>query len=404
MSSQDVVRTISVSRQERLREVSRRIFAHLPRADQRRWAEIYLTGLLTAQGRKSIRNIAHASAEIEHPAAMQALQQFINQSPWDWQDIRESLAQDVSEQLRPRSWNFQKVILPKRGSHSVGVARRFVPSLGRTVNCQLGVGAFLTGPDGSVPVDWRLVLDGPWIGDAARRERTRVPDVATQGSIAAHVIDMADMLTESWKLPTVPILADATASLREGRELAYALSERQLDFVLEISPATEVTESPLASQLGRPATRHRASWRNDRSLTAQDCLARAALSRPQLITVGGRYGGTHNLRVVTALVRLPDAPDTYRLLTLRYRGTGEYRVWLTNILDRRIESVVDLIFQRCSSERDVARLEEDFGLRDFEGRSYPGWHHHMTLVSAAYAFDVLDRAGDRAKALLQYTG
>lgn len=31
-------------------------------------------------------------------------------------------------------------------------------------------------------------------------------------------------------------------------------------------------------------------------------------------------------------------------------------------------------------------MGRSLGLLDFEGRSYPGWHHHMALVSAAYAF------------------
>jgi SRSO17 transposase len=402
MSTQDVVRTISVSRQERLREASRRIFAPLPRADQRRWAEVYLTGLLAAHGRKSIRNIALASAEIEQPAAMQALQQFVNQSPWDWQLIREALAQDVAVQLPPRAWNFQKVILPKRGSHSVGVGRRFVPSMGRTINCQLGVGAFLTGGGRSVPVDWRLVLDGAWIRDNARRQRTRVPDLATGASVAAHVLDMVDTMTEVWKLPAAPVVADAMSSLRDARELARGLSERQLDFLLEISASTEVTDGPQRSGPQPAVVRNAMRASPGRPLTAQDHLAGSAFGRPQLITVGNIHGRVYNLHVAPTLVGLPEVQENYRLFTYRCPVTQENKVWLTNILDRRMERITDLILQRCLGERELGRLEEHFGIRDFEGRSYPGWHHHMTLVSAAYAFDILDR--EHAGRALQYTG
>ena len=58
----------------------RRSLASLPRSDQRRWGEIYVRGLVTVPGRKSIRRIA------EHVVGQrvdQGLQQFVNQSPWD---------------------------------------------------------------------------------------------------------------------------------------------------------------------------------------------------------------------------------------------------------------------------------------------------------------------------------
>lgn len=334
---------------------------------------------------------------------MQALQQFVNQSPWDWQLIRESLARDVTMGLQPRAWVFQKVILPKRGSHSVGVARRFVPSVGRTINCQLGIGAFLAGDRRSVPVDWRLVLDGPWLRDVARRQRTKVPEMATETSLSAHVLGMVDTLAQEWRLPPAPVVADATSTAQEARSLARGLSERQVDFLLEISGSTEVTEAPQLSTL-RPATPRGAAYsRAGRALTAQECLTRAALGRPQLITVGGDRGRASSLHVVPAPVSLPDAPETYRLFTYRSPAAPqETKVWLTNIVDRRLERVIGLILTQSRSEQDLGALEEHYGIRDFEGRSYPGWHHHMTLVSAAYAFDVLDR--DRVDSVLRYTG
>jgi DDE superfamily endonuclease len=407
MSTPDVVRTISVDRQERLREVSRRIFAQLPRADQRRWAEVYLTGLLTTQGRKSIRNIANASVDIEHPAAMQALQQFVNQSPWDWHVIRQSLAHEVTLQLRPRAWVFQNVILPKRGDHSVGVSRRFVASAGRTINCQLGIGVFLSGERRSVPVDWRLVLDGAWLQDPARRQRTKVPaDVANQTSLSAHVLDMTDTLTGTWGLPPAPVVADVKGSATGARELARALSERQQEFLLEISGVTDVTENAQFSTMRSGVTMGLPHSRQGRSLTAQQCLARAAADRPHLIALGGGdRGRPYNLRLVSRLVGLPDSNETYRLFTT-YRSPAcprENKVWLTNMLDRRMDKAIELISHRVRAERDLECLEEGFGIRDFEGRSYPGWHHHMTLVSAAYAFDALDREPGK-KAVLQHTG
>jgi len=42
-------------------------------------------------------------------------------------------------------------------------------------------------------------------------------------------------------------------------------------------------------------------------------------------------------------------------------------------------------------EDDYRELKDEIGLGHFEGRSYTGWYHHVTLVSMAYAFLTLER-------------
>ena len=67
----------------------------------------------------------------------------------------------------PQAWAIGRVVIPKRGNHSVGVDRRYAPELGRMINSQVGVGLFLTGPAFSIPVDWHVVLSGKWATDAS---------------------------------------------------------------------------------------------------------------------------------------------------------------------------------------------------------------------------------------------
>ncbi|HET9142302.1 MAG TPA: hypothetical protein VFO68_23245, partial [Actinophytocola sp.] len=65
-------------------------------------------------------------------------------------------------------------------------------------------------------------------------------------------------------------------------------------------------------------------------------------------------------------------------------------VWLTNLTNVRLAQIVDLVeLSRRSGQEDMAALRDNFGLQDFEGRSYAGWHHHVTLVSAAHAYRTL---------------
>lgn len=67
-------------------------------------------------------------------------------------------------------------------------------------------------------------------------------------------------------------------------------------------------------------------------------------------------------------------------------------VWLTNLANAHLSQLVDLVeLSPRAYQEDMSALREDFGLQDFEGRSYAGWHHHVTLVSAAHAYRALRR-------------
>src|SRR3954470_10876453 len=68
----------------RLVEFAEEMFAALARKDQRRWGEVYLRGLMLDGKRKSIEPMA---ARLED-GDEQCLQQFVNQSPWDWLAVR----------------------------------------------------------------------------------------------------------------------------------------------------------------------------------------------------------------------------------------------------------------------------------------------------------------------------
>ncbi|MEU6062903.1 hypothetical protein ABZ859_33135, partial [Streptomyces sp. NPDC047097] len=91
-------------------------------------------------------------------------------------------------------------------------------------------------------------------------------------------------------------------------------------------------------------------------------------------------------------VTLPRVPAVLRMWGQWQPGRhGPSRVWLTNLTHARTETVAQLIRHAGAGPAAVATLEQDFGLRDFEGRSFPGWHHHMTMVSAASTYRSLTR-------------
>ncbi|WP_326808599.1 transposase [Streptomyces sp. NBC_01775] len=368
------------------------LFGHLPRADQRGWAETYLRALLTTPGKKSVRRLAAAVSA--SPTACQSLQQFVNASPWDWEPVRRELTRWAEARHPVHAWTIAPAVLPKRGEHSVGVHHRFVPGAGRTLNCQLGVGLFLSGPGVHTPVDWRLFLPGPWCDDPALRRRTRVPESAGHRPLWADALDMVTAMASRTSLDPAPVVADMS-ELPDVGPLIAGLERQGRDFVIAVRDAMSVIAgSHLAARHSpEPAT----------ALSVRDFLSSNRTRHPHTAVVTGPDGQPRPTWIVSGLARLPGARPgsgsgsgephhTYRLFAERpVSGCRPSQVWITNMPHRRMDELLALTRLHTGTRAVRRSLEVDFGLRDFEGRSFPGWHHHMTLVSAAYAYSRLAR-------------
>jgi SRSO17 transposase len=100
------------------------------RSERRHWAAVYVRGLLLDGERKSIEPLA---ARLPDGNA-QALQQFIGQSPWEWDAVWERLGKRMTAELEPESaWVVDDTGFPKQGSHSVGVSRQYSPVFERLI-------------------------------------------------------------------------------------------------------------------------------------------------------------------------------------------------------------------------------------------------------------------------------
>ncbi|MEU3898140.1 transposase [Streptomyces sp. NPDC045251] len=349
------------------------LFRRLPRADQRRWAQVYLRALLVTPGKKTMRRLAASVSD--SPTASQALHQFVNASPWLWSDVREELTAQVNRYARPRAWTIAPAVIPKRGTKSCGVHRRFVPELGRSVGCQLAIGAFLSTEAGQVPVDWFLHLPGAWLDDPVLCRRARIPEPAAARSVAAGALDLADRLAARSPLRPLPVVADISGH-GDPHELLRGLAARGRPFVVAV-PGT----LPLVP--GGPPGGPR--WSGSApALPAERLLS----ARGGAAVRRGRAGGGW---VLLAGERGAD-PQPGRLFVEPRLGLGRPRtgqLWLTNLVHLPTEELLGLVGARAATADTLHSLAADFGLYDFEGRSYPGWHHHMTLVSAAFAYHSL---------------
>ena len=222
------------------------VFAPLARSDQRRWGETYLRGLMLDGRRKSIEPLAARLADGDE----QCLQQFVNQSPWEWQPVRERLAARMSAAIAPLAWIVDDTGFPKAGRYSVGVARQYSGTLGKVGNCQIGVSISAASEAASAPLDWRLFLPAAWDEDAPRRAKAHLPAAERHREKWRLALEMLDELRE-WGLSPPPVVADA--GYGEVTAFRTALEERELSYVVEVKAAT--------SAYGQDVLPERPAWR-----------------------------------------------------------------------------------------------------------------------------------------------
>jgi SRSO17 transposase len=366
------------------------IFASFSRADQRRWGEVYLRGLLSGPGRKSIRRI---SDQVVGGQGGQSLQQFVNQSPWRWDAVRSTLAH-LASVIRPQAWLVQEVIFPKNGHNSVGVARQYAPSAGRTLNCQLGLAVVLANGVDRCVANWRLVLPRSWDDDLERRSRARIPVEVRHRPHWQYVFDAVDEMAIDWRLRPAPIVCNAVG--QEATPLLRGLAARRLPYLVRVSGHTPVLPSRSSSGAWQVST---AAELADLSVSRRHVTLRVH-KRSRRASVGSEYSllSICDICAQSQCVNISTAcahRATRRVLaqwSWHPRGNRLTGVWLTNLTTAHLAQLVDLVELSPQLRReDMASLRDDFGLHDFEGRSYAGWHHHVTLVSVAHAYRMLRR-------------
>ncbi|WP_406384602.1 IS701 family transposase [Streptomyces sp. NBC_01618] len=378
-------REISDHCDELLSEFVDRLFGNLSRTDQRNRSREYVTGLLTTPGKKSLRRMAAAVSDSPHTS--QALQQFVNVSPWDWRPVRHALAEWVEQRRATTVWGLEVAAIPKRGEHSAGVHRRAAAGTDGGVNCQLGIGLFLASAELCVPVDWRLVLPGRWQSDGAWRAAARIAEDEVTPAEGACALDLVRARTRATRRRGIPVVVDLTRVPHDAMFLS-GVAALGTGFVAQISGDTVL--HPPAGNRGPVFARQ---------------LLRGAPELPEsgAGVVAGAPGHGPS-RVWTCVVRLAVGTSTGRRRPCRViveHPAREHRAPRYFLTDLTYHQPVDVLALADTADRTratVRRLRDHFGLADFEGRSYPGWHHHMTLMSAAYAFGCLTATGTDSRA------
>ena len=398
----------------RLTAFAEDLFASIPRKDQRRWGQAYLRGLLLDGKRKSVQpmatRLAKGDPQADADALEQALQQFVNQSPWDPVPVRRRLAERMVAAIQPAAWVIDDTGFPKFGRHSVGVAPQYCGALGKVANCQVGVSVHAATDQASCPLDWRLFLPQEWDHDAERRRKAHVPADQRHRPKWQLALDMLDELA-AWGLAPPVLLADAAYG--EVGEFRLGLEQRELAYVVQVPgtisayPADVAPETVPYTGRGRPPV---ARYRQRRSSLQQLVLAAGERAAHAVAWREGADGAPLASRFVALRVR----PAGVRLRRATHGGQlpvrwllaewpqGEpepVKYWLASLpADTPPERLVGLAKLRWRVEHDYRELKDAVGLDHFEGRSWQGWHHHVTMASVAHAFVTLERLDPKAAA------
>ncbi|WP_308416688.1 transposase [Streptomyces sp. AJS327] len=361
-------------------ELSSALFTSLRRTDQRLKARQYLDGLLHASGRKSMRNIA---ARVGTPAAEQSMHHFISDSTWDWTPIRRKLACGLEECCPSTVWVVRSLFIPKTGRHSVGVEQHVGPGAGQTMSGQSAYGVWMTGASVSAPVNWRLCLPPSWARDPVRRRRAAIPADVVEERAEECATAVALDTARRWGLTPRPILLDTElhdlgSVFRRVRSANVPLISRVGD-----TARLEVADPAMPGFGGGrlPAQRILASVRGLRRTAVWADPAAGGVSRTSLVAaVRVQPPGTVSSPQVAggpgALLLVGEWSDP---------GRPPVRMWLTDMTEAAPEALLALSKFGRRAARDLVDKGNRVGLYDFEGRSFPGWHRHMTLASVAYA-------------------
>ena len=348
--------------EELLAEVCAAAFEPLSRSDQRERGTEFVRGLLTAQGRKSIRNIA---VGLGGRAAHQRLHHFVSGSTWDWVQVRRALAEYRERVAPPEAWAVRHAMIPKSGHTTVGVERRYSSAHGRVVTAQYAVGLWGVSSAFCSPADWQLLLPGR-SGQAAAQE---------------GVLRIAQGAPQRWGLPSRPVLLDARGPDDRPRETARELALAGIPFLTRIGAQMQLLAYDANLRAQRPAT-------------AGALVSAAGRARKPVGTV----------LAAAVPVRLPGGPAADRVAAvleqpLLLLGIGQVRrwpaqLWLTDLTQTAASRLVHWtgLAARLMAELDGPSART--GMYDFSGRSFDGWHRHMTLVSVARLVALLaERAG-----------
>jgi SRSO17 transposase len=346
---------------------------------------VYAFGLLTEGERKSMEPIAARMCECpDDPREMQhahdRMINLISRSEWEDEPVRAEAVGYALDAVRARGETIEVSIIDdtgflKQGKHSPGVHRQYTGSAGKTANCQVAVSLTVASRSTHVPVDMELYLPLAWTDDRERCRRAKIPDDIDYRAKWQIALLMMERAKKSG-IPLGVALADSAygvvGEFRAGLRwmgLPYAVAIHcnttvsKLDARGRECPPKQVAE--IAKALAKKAFR-RVTWREGSGHTLQSRFARRRV----------RVDGIEQ----DLIIEWPEGET---------KPTDFSLVHIPGQLSTK--QMVRILKQRWRTERVYQDLKGELGLDHFEGRTWRGWKHHVTLALCCYAFVIAEQ-------------
>lgn len=368
----------------------------------------YCAGLLLPGERKSIEPMAAVVAPDRVSSTHQMMHHFVANADWSDEALESAVATYVLPKMEAQepivAWIVDDTCIPKKGEHSVGVARQYCGQLGKQDNCQVVVSTSVANHYASLPVAYRLFLHEDWTKDEKKRKEAGIPEQIPFKSKTKIALDQLRALKER-PIARGIVLSDPgygnESKFREGvRELG-------LTYILGISKNTKVW---IRGQGPLPPVQHSGKRRRPKRLRPDPehppvSVVELARTIPDSDwrLVPWREGTNKGLASRFARVRVREAHRYYNkselpseewLLIEWPEGEEEpTKYWLSTLPEAiGLKDMVDRAKLRWRVDRDYQELKQELGLGHFEGRGWRGFHHHGALCIAAYGFLVAERS------------
>lgn len=382
------------------------LIAEIGHADRAEPLRAYTTGLMLPGQRKSVEPMAARIDPRNVRKKHQSMHHFVAEAPWNDEAVlaaaRTYALAAMLDQGPIRAAIVDDTGIPKKGSHSVGVARQYCGQLGKTDNCQVAVSLSLATDYASLPIAFRLYLPEEWITDRARRAKAGLGDEVTFETKPEIALEQIRAAVEA-QVPLGVVLADA--GYGNGAEFRDGLTRMSLTYAVGVMSTTTVwseAKAPLPAKAwsgrGRPPTR----LRRDDEHQPDTVKALAIEHKDRFRRVTWREGTKGKLSGRFLALRVRSAHRDHTLVQMRDQewllvewpeGEGEPTKYFLSTLPKTtsLRRLVETIKMRWRIEHDYEELKQELGLTHYEGRGWRGFHHHASLTIASYAFLVAER-------------
>jgi SRSO17 transposase len=269
-------------------------------------------------------------------------------------------------------------------------------------NCQVGVSVHAVTDRAACPLDWRRFLPESWDADAERRRKAQVPDRERHRPTWQLALELLEELA-GWELVPPVVLADAADG--EVGEFRLGLEQRRLADVVQV-PGTIGADPEDVAPTTVPSPGRGSHPSRAPASRAQHCdrwCWPLASGRPPrwpgatAPTGSGLARGWWRWGAPGRAAAAPGGPWRGGAGALAAGRMASGRARAGHLLardparDHPRQQLVGLAKLRWRVEHDDRELQDALGLDHFAGRSWPGWQHHVTLVSVAHGFVTLER-------------